>query len=225
MSGVDGVSVPCFPHEIKKVKMTKINGVNFMLNLQKLKKTIYFMLFFVCISSGFWAFSAELSLPKFLGVKSVLYLSENAAEDLYKEKIKDKQGNEFLISSFNGQLVIIAVTTTWCPHCIKALMELDNLAKLKIKNVKIISLIASAKDSPLTPNAVSIYYFAYDIKNLDPYYSVDEKVFLKKYSNAIPAFFVFSPSGKLLVSYLGCPELSSEKFLNFIKSVEKISHK
>lgn len=201
-----------------------------MLNLQK--KTSYLIVLFSVFSS-FFCFKAaaadtnflknltpkiiqkKCELPSFNNARTVTLTSLEKTNILCDKKIKDISGKEISISNFKKNFVIVALTTTWCPHCPRALKNLDDFALKNLNGVTIISLMVSPEEEKLSANDVKLHYYTHDIRYLDVYESVSPD-FLEEIKG-VPSFLIFAPNGEFLGAYIGCPDFNSEKFIKFCK--------
>lgn len=197
-----------------------------MLNLQK--KTFYFIVLFSVFSS-FFCFRATATnffknltpeiiqrrneLPTFDNARIVTLTSLAKTNILCDKKIKDAGGREISISDFKKNFVIVALTTTWCPHCPRALKILDNFALKNLKDITVISLIVSPEEEKLSANDVRLHYYTHDIRYLDVYESVSPD-FLEEI-RGVPSFLIFAPKGEFLGAYIGCPDFNSAEFIKF----------
>ncbi len=138
----------------------------------------------------------------------------------FNEIIFDEKGKGHLMSDFQGSIVVILFSTTWCPNCPNVLQSLDKLAdkltELKVRNVKVLALNIG-NDSL---NAIRVHYKANDIQTLDVYQSVPSRKV--KNIRSVPTCLVFDKEGKPI---WGCSggnvDCNSAEFVEFIIKLSK----
>ncbi|MDR0968017.1 MAG: TlpA family protein disulfide reductase [Holosporaceae bacterium] len=132
-------------------------------------------------------------------------------------EIENENGEKFKIKDLKGNVVIIALFTTWCSNCPSVLQDFDFLVEKlqKTKNVKIIAL--NIGDESI--NALKIYYKSRNVQLLDAYRSVSPEIMRGGVVRGVPACLVFDKNGSPVWGYLGAANYNSPKFVNFIKNL------
>lgn len=134
--------------------------------------------------------------------------------------IFDENGKGHLMEGFNGKVVIILFTTTWCPNCPATQQLIDSLAaklkEQKIENVEVISL--NIGNDSLTD--IKEHYQAYGIKNLRLYQSVHPRNV--KNIKSVPTCVIFDKKGKSRCAYVGGNfNYCAKEFVDFIIRLSK----
>jgi thiol-disulfide isomerase/thioredoxin len=132
-----------------------------------------------------------------------------------KYSLRNERGEEFFLIDLRGKVVVVILSTTWCPNCPVVLRRFDNLAhrlgQSGIKNVEIVVLNVG-QDST---EALKLYYKSNDIQLLKVYPSVPISVM--KGITGVPACFVFDKKGDNIWGYLGGANYDGDEFFNFME--------
>ncbi|MDR2068165.1 MAG: TlpA family protein disulfide reductase [Holosporaceae bacterium] len=134
--------------------------------------------------------------------------------------LKNEFGKEFRLSDLHEKVVIVVLSTTWCPNCPTVLRSFDNLIhRLKqsgIENVEILVLNVGNE----TLGALRLYYKSNDIQLLKIYPSVKPNVM--EGIAGVPACLVFDKKGNHVWGYLGGGvDYAGNDFFDFI---ERLAH-
>jgi thiol-disulfide isomerase/thioredoxin len=134
--------------------------------------------------------------------------------------VKDKNGQDYTIGAPGDDVVVVVFFTTWCQCCPDVLRSLDLLIKtlenMKITNVKIIALNIGNEPLP----ALESYYSSNGIKDLRVYCSIP-LASVDKDVSGVPAFRVYSKTGKQIWTHVGAVQCNSDEFINLIEGLSK----
>ncbi|MDR0632169.1 MAG: TlpA family protein disulfide reductase [Holosporaceae bacterium] len=133
----------------------------------------------------------------------------------FPHAIETEAGGKFSIADLKGNVVVLMISTTWCPNCPAALQSLDSLVEKlgdqKIKNVRVIALNIGNE----SVGYLKIHYKANNIQLLEVYNSISSKTI--RCIPGVPACLVFDKKGIPVWGYLGAASYDSSEFLAFIK--------
>ncbi|MDR3187193.1 MAG: TlpA family protein disulfide reductase [Holosporaceae bacterium] len=131
-----------------------------------------------------------------------------------------ESGEEFLLSDLKGKVVIVVLSTTWCPNCPVVLKNFDNLLhRLKLSEIEDVKILVLNVGHD-TVEALKLYYKSHDIQLLEIYPSVKPQVM--EGIVGVPACLVFDKKGNHVWGYLGGGiDYAGDEFFNFI---ERLAH-
>ncbi len=120
----------------------------------------------------------------------------------------DMHGNEFTFVELNEKPVFLNLWATWCPPCIA---EMPSIKDLHGKYFDKVSFVILSNESPAT---IKAFAEKKGYEDLDFYYSRNTPSdFI---TQSIPATFVISTEGKVVVSKKGAARWNSSKMNNLL---------
>lgn len=114
--------------------------------------------------------------------------------DIAKVKLKELNDQPIDLGQYEGKVVFINFWATWCKPCIQEMPTIES-AQSKLKNEKIIFLLASNEDKDRIEKFIKKHKYNFNYVHLE---NLEE---LK--IQALPATFIFNAEGKLKFSESG----------------------
>lgn len=167
------------------------------------KKHIITSIAIILIAGLIWAFDKA---PISNGVKMKTPLQTPVPSELV-----DSEGEAVNFEDFKGKIVFINNWASWCPPCVAEMPTIEEL-KGKMPSEEVVFVMVSYDRNPRT----GIKWMKN--KKIDlPVYFPGQKFPRQFITEAIPATFVLDREGKVLHTYLGMANYSSEAFIAQMK--------
>lgn len=123
----------------------------------------------------------------------------------------DMQGNEFAFADLNKKPVFLNLWATWCPPCVA---ELPSIKDLHDDYSDKLSFILLSNESPAV---IKAFAEKKGYQDLDFYYS--QTIPSNFTTQSIPATFVISSDGKVVVSKKGAARWNSSKMIKLLNGL------
>ena len=126
----------------------------------------------------------------------------------------DAKNNEFNLSNYEGNLVLLNFWATWCAPCREEMPSLDLLQiNEKLNNLKIFPINVGQENLIKT----SKFFEDLNVKNLNIYF--DSKITLSKklQLRGIPTTILFNKKGLEFARIIGSIDFENEKFIEWLK--------
>ncbi len=130
----------------------------------------------------------------------------------YSWNMKTLDGRDFSLTDAKGKVLILNEWATWCGPC---RMEMPSLQKLydKVGNDAVFVLVSDERTETVKKFVEANHY------TLPIYISDDQP---KAYdTEGIPATFVISPDGKIVLRELGASDWNSRPVVSFLKNLNR----
>lgn len=173
------------------------------------------------ISNGIWILSIILILFTPVGFHlrvfvgklfstsaSVINVEERKTLKTYDWDLVDLDGNRFDFESNKGKVVMVNLWATWCPPCVAELPSLVALHK-DYKDKVVFAFVANDKKVKVTSFLEKKNY------HLPVYFEVSKTPELLV-SKSIPATYILSKSGQLVVAEKGVADWNSANIRNVL---------
>ena len=133
----------------------------------------------------------------------------------------DRSGISSLIEQRNGKILVLNIWATWCQPCKEEFPDLMLLSdSLRDDNVDVIALSVDFPDEIdskiipfLTAMGSRLKVYVADVDSQDEMFAL----FSAEWSGAIPATFIFDPSGKERKALIG-----KKSYAEFLKAVMEV---
>lgn len=130
----------------------------------------------------------------------------------YRLSLIDDNGKRISLENFKGQVIFLNFWATWCPPCVAEMPDLQGLYD-KYKD-KVAFFFISNETSDVTKQ----FMLKHNLKL--PVYRMTAKAVPEAfYSNAIPATFVISQDGQIIISRKGAAKWNSESVNNMLNAL------
>jgi thiol-disulfide isomerase/thioredoxin len=133
----------------------------------------------------------------------------------YQISFKDLNGKKFDFSSLTGKVIFINFWATWCPPCVAEMPAIQELYNMYKDNSNVAFLLVSNE----TPEEVK--KFIHKKGYTFPVYLNENKLPQALSSASIPATFVISKTGKLVISETGAANWVGERMLKTMDELIK----
>lgn len=140
--------------------------------------------------------------------KEVKYLNELSANWI----LQGENGDLISLHDLSGKVVFINFWATWCPPCIAELPDIQKLYS-KYGNAVYFLLITN-EDKAVIDNFIQTKKY-----NLPIYYHVSGQIPDELFSKSIPATFVVSKSGRIVIDKRGAAKWNGDKIHQIIEGL------
>lgn len=154
---------------------------------------------------------AKIIQPSIAADKDAYTLSDKD----YSWQMTDINGNTFNLNEAKGKVIFINIWATWCPPCVGEMPLIQKLYDKYRNNSDVVFLLISDEEIP-------------KIKQFIEKREYDFPVFSSRYarpeifkSNSIPASYLISPEGKLVIKQIGAADWAGDKMLETIDNLLK----
>ena len=126
----------------------------------------------------------------------------------------DEKGNTIRLDQFKGQVIFLNFWATWCPPCVAEMPDLQELYD-QYKN-KVTFIFISNEKRSVIDNFMHKHKF-----NLPVYQLSGNEIPEVFYSKTIPATFVISQNGQIIVSRKGAAKWNSDSFTRILDAISE----
>lgn len=133
----------------------------------------------------------------------------------YSWQMLDIKGNTYNLSEARGKVIFINIWATWCPPCVGEMPLIQKLYDEFRDNEDVVFLLISDEEIP-------------KIKQFIEKREYDFPVFSSRYprsdvfkSNSIPASYLISRDGKLVIKQIGAADWAGDKMIETINDLLK----
>jgi len=119
------------------------------------------------------------------------------------------------LSAFKGKVVFINFWATWCPPCIGEMPAIESLYNQFKNNPDVVFCIVTTDDKTAVLNFLQRKNFTF------PVYFAASEIPTKLASNTIPATFLISKNGQIIINQIGAANWSGKKMRNTINRLLK----
>ena len=133
----------------------------------------------------------------------------------YKISFKDLNGQKFDFSTLTGKVIFMNLWATWCPPCVAELSAIQELYNLYKDDSNVAFLLVS-NESP-----EEVKKFIHKKGYTFPVYLNENKLPEILSSASIPATFVISKTGKLVISEVGAVNWAGERMIKTMDALVK----
>jgi len=158
---------------------------------------------------------AEIVQPTEIKSNDTLKLTEND----YLWQLKSITGEDVNLLKFKEKVLFINFWATWCPPCVGEMPGIQNLFN-EFKNNEAVQFIILTNEDP---EKVKTFLKKYNYTL--PFFTSIYKTPDVFETNTIPATYVISSDGKIVVKEFGAANWDGEKSINLIKKLIKDSYK
>jgi len=130
----------------------------------------------------------------------------------YRLSLIDNKGKKVTLENFKGQVIFLNFWATWCPPCVAEMPDLQDLYD-QYKN-KVEFFFISNEESSVTKQ----FMLKHNL-NLPVYHLSGNRVPEAFHSNTIPATFVISQDGQIIISRKGAARWNSESVKNMLDAL------
>ncbi len=135
-------------------------------------------------------------------------------EASYTVTLKTLDGKRVSLREMKGKVIFMNVWATWCPPCIAEMPGIQKLYdQTKADNIAFV-MISVDKDSQKAQKFIQRKGYTFPVYQL-----ADGSIPAMYASESIPATFVISAGGKLVLRHEGMADYNSENFRNYLKSL------
>ncbi len=141
--------------------------------------------------------------------------AEKLSETDFNVKMTATSGESIKLSDFKGKVIFLNIWATWCPPCVGEMPGIQKLYdKFKDKNdIKFIML--SAEDFGKIKPFIETKGYSF------PVYSMETQLPELLSTSGIPATFLISKDGKIVLKEVGAANWGGDKMTNIIKELLK----
>nr|WP_321406386.1 TlpA disulfide reductase family protein [uncultured Carboxylicivirga sp.] len=141
--------------------------------------------------------------------EDVIYLKDND----FNWYLTDMNGERHTFSEFKGQPVFLNLWATWCPPC---LAEMPSIQRLYEEyGDKMVFVLASSEEADILKKFVASKGYTF------PIYNLSGRLPDVLSSRSIPASFLISPEGKLLMKKQGAAKWDGKKVKQLLDEIIK----
>lgn len=139
----------------------------------------------------------------------------NPPEAEYAWALQDLDGKAVDFSAFRGKVVFLNIWATWCPPCRAEMPSIDRLAaNPKLKDV--VFACVARDDKEKVRSFVSSQKFGAPV-----YLTGEAEMPLSYQTDGIPATFILSPDGKMVLSQIGSAEWDRPEVVDFLAGLQR----
>ncbi len=149
--------------------------------------------------------------PGLVSSNEIVQLSENN----YKWEFIDLDGKLFSLADFKGKVIFLNFWATWCPPCVGEMPSIQALYD-RFKDNKKVAIILVTNDNPQ-----KVKKFILDKGYSMPIYLSKMRTPEVLSSRSIPASFLISPAGKVVMKETGANNWGGDKMAGIIKKLIK----
>jgi thiol-disulfide isomerase/thioredoxin len=143
-------------------------------------------------------------------LKEIDYLSKDALD----WKLMDSGGKVFTLKDLKGKVVFVNFWATWCPPCIAEMPSINKLYKQYAG--KVVFLIISSEDPVVVRKFMNEKGYSFPLVSL-----ADGSIPEELYSKSIPASFLISQEGRLVIKKTGAANWDGARVIKLIDSLLK----
>lgn len=132
---------------------------------------------------------------------SIINEEDGTKKISYELKFNNLDGQYTNLSDYKGKILILNFWTTWCPPCIKEAPQLNQFYKSKGKNVELLAINLTSKESKGL-DAVKDFQETYDLK-FPIFIDKDSTLENKFQILTIPTTYIIDPQGTILYNIEG----------------------
>lgn len=133
----------------------------------------------------------------------------------YQMTFQNLAGQEFDASSLKGKVIFINFWATWCPPCVAELPAIHELYKLYKDNTNVAFLLVSNEVVGDVRKFIKKKGYTF------PVYLNQNKLPEVLSTSSIPATFVISKSGKLVISEVGAVNWAGDRMIKTMEALVK----
>ena len=133
-------------------------------------------------------------------------------DDFFWE-LEDLEGNKTNVADFRGKTIFINEWATWCPPCIAEMPSLQKLYDQLKDDKDIVFLLITNEKEDVVRKFINDYEYSF------PVMLARSNTPESFYSPSIPATFLVSPAGEIVLEEVGSKKWHGEKTVNLIRSL------
>jgi thiol-disulfide isomerase/thioredoxin len=134
----------------------------------------------------------------------------------YNFVLRSLQGETIHLESLKGKLIFLNLWATWCPPCLAEMPGIQDLYE-KVGSDQIAFVMVSLDEDP----AKASKFVARKGYTFPVYTPASQMPTLYRAGNVIPATFVISPQGQVVVQKDGMADYDSKEFREFLLQLAK----
>ena len=138
--------------------------------------------------------------------KEVVYLRES------NWKLKGKNGSVIDFEKLEGKVLFINFWATWCPHCIAEMSSIQKLYNLYGNQIDFL-LISNEEQNVIDGFMKKKGY------KIPVYHNLSGEVPRELYSQSIPATYLISKNGRIVISKKGAADWSGQKVQHIVEQL------
>jgi thiol-disulfide isomerase/thioredoxin len=176
------------------------------------KSKIYNLVFIVFIAALFYP---PIGTPIRVLIKRVISFSpsiidanERKSLDTYNWQLKNMKGESYDFNSAKDKVVLVNLWATWCPDCIAEMPSLQALYNDYGKKVEFLFVTNDSKEK--------IEAFMHKKGYNFPVYNESSEIPSVLYSRSIPATYLISKKGEIVISKINAANWNSDTVRNTI---------
>jgi thiol-disulfide isomerase/thioredoxin len=139
-------------------------------------------------------------------------LDDKARPADYNLVLVDMDGNNINVKDWKGEPIFINLWATWCPPCVAEMPDINNLYN-KVENEVKFAIISVDQDRDKARAFAKRKDFDF------PIYFLKGALPSAYQTRSIPTTYVISPEGQIVVTNKGMAKYSTDKFVNFLRSL------
>ncbi len=176
-------------------------------------------IFFVGILIAFLIPQSRLQLGAWVNQIKMLFVApatvdaENThtlSADAYQMEFQDLNGNNIDVSNLKGKVIFLNLWATWCPPCVAEMPSIQKLYEKYKDSDKVAFLIVSNEESAPVEKFIKKKGYNFPVY-LNKFRMPDDFA-----TNSIPATFVISKDGKIVVREVGASDWASESMFQIM---------
>ena len=191
----------------KKSKLSKLSDLLFVLFIAAL-----------LVPQGRMKIMSMVNKGKMMIIKPSLNSVENTMtlnDSDYQLMFHDLKGENFDFSKVKGKVIFINFWATWCPPCVAELQSIQELYNLYKDNNQVAFLIVGNEEPDVIQNFITNKSYSFPV-----YINKFQLPDLLK-TTGIPATFVISKKGKIVVSEEGAMNWASDDMKKIMNNLIK----
>ncbi len=154
---------------------------------------------------------ANIVQPGLMSEKEVIVLDEGD----FGWKFSDLNGKSFSLANFKGKVIFLNLWATWCPPCVGEMPSIQTLYK-RFKDNDKVAIILVSNDKPQ-----KVRKFMSDKGYTMPVYLSRGATPKVLSSSSIPASFLITPDGNVIMKETGAHNWGGDKMAGIIKGLIK----